>query len=62
MEMMTMSATSTDLFDVSVENGSIKYSISTSSKTALAAALIIGSVAIPSTATVSALMFDTPIP
>ena len=62
MEMMTMSATSTDLFDVSVENGSIKYSISTSSKTALAAALIIGSVAIPSTATVSALMFDRPIP
>ena len=62
MEMMTMSATSTDLFDVSVENGSIKYSISTSSKTALAAALIIGSVAIPSPATVSALMFDRPIP
>lgn len=62
MEMMTMSATSTDLFDVSVENGSIKYSISTSSKTALAAALIIGSVAIPSTVTVSALMFDRPIP
>ena len=62
MEMMTMSATSTDLFDVSVENGSIKYSISTSSKTALAATLIIGSIAIPSTATVSALMFDRPIP
>lgn len=62
MEMMTMSATSTDLFNVSVENGSINYNICTSSKTALAAALIIGSVAIPTTATVSALMFDRPIP
>lgn len=59
---MTMSATSTDLFNVSVENGSINYHISTSSKTALAAALIIGSVTIPATATVSALMFDRPIP
>lgn len=62
MDMMTMSATSTDLFNVSVENGSINYSISTSSKTALAAALIVGSVAISPTATVSALMFDRPIP
>ena len=62
MEMMTMSATSTDLFNVSVENGSINYNICTSSKTALAAALIIGSVAIPTTATVSALMFDRPLP
>lgn len=59
---MTMSATSTDIFNVSVENGSINYSISTSSKTALAAALIVGSVAISPTATVSALMFDRPIP
>ena len=62
MEMMTMSATSTDLFNVSVENNYVNYNISTSSKTALAAALIIGSAAIPTTATVSALMFDRPIP
>lgn len=62
MEMMTMSATSTDLFDVSVENGYVNYNISTSSKTALAAALIIGSVAIPTTATASSLIFDRPIP
>lgn len=62
MEMMTMSATSTDLFNVSVENGYVNYNISTSSKTALAAALIIGSVAIPTTATVSSLIFDRPIP
>lgn len=59
---MTMSATSTDLFNVSVENGYVNYNISTSSKTALAAALIIGSVAIPTTETVSSLIFDRPIP
>lgn len=62
MEMMTMSATSTDLFNVSVENGSVNYHISTSSKTALAAVLIIGTVSVPMTANVSALMFDRPIP
>jgi len=62
MEMMTMSATSTDLFDVSVENGYVNYNISTSSKTAMAAALIIGSLAIPTTATASTLIFDRPIP
>ncbi len=59
---MTMSATSTDLFNVSVENGYVNYNISTSSKTALTAALIIGSVAIPTTATASSLIFDRPIP
>lgn len=62
MEMMTMSATSTDLFNVSVENGFVNYHISTSSKTALAAALIIGAASVPMTANVSALMFDRPIP
>lgn len=62
MEMMTMSTTSTDLFNVSVENGYVNYNISTSSKTALAAALIIGSVAIPTTATASSLIFDRPLP
>ena len=55
MEMMIMSATSTDLFNVSVENDSV-------SKTALEVALIIGSLAIPTNATASALMFDRPIP
>lgn len=59
---MTMSATSTDLFNVSVENGFVNYHISTSSKTALAAALIIGAASVPMTANVSALMFDRPIP
>ncbi len=62
MEMMTMSATSTDLFNVSVENGTVNYHISTSSKTALAAALIIGAASVPMTENVSAFMFDRPIP
>jgi len=62
MEMMTMSATSTDLFNVSVEKGSTNYQISISSKSALAAVLVIGSVSVTATANVSALMFDRPIP
>lgn len=62
MEMMTMSATSTDLFNVSVENGSVKYNISTSSKTALAAALIIGSAAVSMDVNISSCIFDMPIP
>lgn len=62
MEMMTMSATSTDLFNVSLENGSVNYHISTSLKTAFATALIIGSITVPTSATVSAIMFDRPIP
>lgn len=59
---MTMSATSTDLFDVSVDKGSTNYQITISSKSALAAALIIGSAALPVSANISALMFDRPIP
>ena len=62
MEMMTMSATSTDLFNVSVEQGATNYHISISSKSALAAALIIGSAAVPVSENVSTLMFDRPIP
>ncbi|WP_297646982.1 hypothetical protein [uncultured Treponema sp.] len=62
MEMMTMSATSTDLFNVSVEKGSANYQISISSKSALAAALIIGSAAVSVSENVSTLMFDRPIP
>lgn len=61
-KMMTMSATSTDLFDVSVDKGSTNYQITISSKSALAAALIIGSAALPVSANISALMFDRPIP
>ena len=56
MEMMTMSATSTDLFNVSVDKGSTNYNISISSKSAFAA------VALPASANVSALMFERPIP
>lgn len=62
MEMMTMSATSTDLFNVSVEQGATNYHISISSKSALVAALIIGSAAVPVSENVSTLMFDRPIP
>lgn len=62
MEMMTMSATSTDLFNVSVDKGSTNYNISISSKSAFAAALMIGTVALPASANVSALMFERPIP
>ena len=62
MEMMTMSSTSTDLFNVFVERGTTNYQICISSKSALAAALIIGYTAVPATATVSALMFDRPLP
>lgn len=62
MEITTMTSTSTDLFNVSVEKGSTNYQISISSKSALAAALIIGTAAVPATANVSALMFDRPIP
>lgn len=62
MEMMTMSVTSTDLFNVSVEQGATNYHISISSKSALAAALIIGSAAVPVSENVSTLMFDRPIP
>lgn len=59
---MTMSATSTDLFNVSVEQGATNYHISISSKSALAAALIIGSAAVPVSENVSTLMFNRPIP
>ena len=62
MEMMTMSATSTDLFNVSVDKCSTNYNISISSKSAFAAALMIGTVALPASANVSALMFERPIP
>lgn len=62
MEMMTMSATSTDVFNVFVEKGSANYQISFSSKSALALALVIGSAAVPLSANVSALMFERPVP
>jgi len=62
MEMMTMSSTSTDMFNVFVERGATNYQVCISSKSALAAALIIGSAAVPATATVSTLMFDRPLP
>ena len=63
MEMMTMSATSTDLFNVSVdEHGSVNYNFTTSSKNALAAALINGATATQSTAIASSFIFEMPIP
>ncbi len=62
MEMMTMSATSTDLFNVSVDQGATNYQISISSKSALAATLIIGLATVPMSENVSTLMFNRPIP
>ena len=60
--MMTMSATSTDSFDVFVDKGSTNYQISISAKSALTAAFLIGTAALPASVNVSALMFDRPIP
>ena len=60
--MMTMSATSTDSFDVFVDKGSTNYQISISAKSALTAAFFIGTAALPASVNVSALMFDRPIP
>ena len=64
MEMMTMSATSTDLFDISVERGTPNYQISISTCTvkAMAAAMIIGAAAVPVSANVTSYMFERPIP
>lgn len=60
--MMTMSATRTDSFDVFVDKGSTNYQISISAKSALTAAFLIGTAALPASVNVSALMFDRPIP
>ena len=46
-KMMTMSATSTDSFDVFVDKGSTNYQISISAKSALTAAFLIGTAALP---------------
>lgn len=64
MEMMTMSATSTELYTVSVDKGSSNYQVSISSRSiaALAATLIVGSAVGPVASDLSALMFDRPIP
>jgi hypothetical protein len=65
MEMMTMSATSTDLFNVSVDKGYSNYHVSFSSKSVralTAATLIISSAVVPISENVSALIFDRPIP